>query len=247
MIETPRPDSGGLQVVTRTAQILRLFDADRTTVRSALVEQELGIGRTSAHRYLQSMATEGLLQRAGDGAYRLGPLLAGLGSAMLTRNRVIDLGRPLIRELADTSDQTAVLGIWTGTNAVAMLCEEPRGKTVHMTVRIGAPLPLDSAQGIAFLASQPDDSTLERVLRGESDEERRRLQQLVADARALGYARSAAVLPGVGAVAVTVRDASGEAVATIATIAATEMLTDARLETLIPQLRTTADQLGTQL
>ena len=247
MKERSKPDSGGLQVVARTAQILRLLDSDRTTVRINLVADELGIGRTSAHRYLQSMASEGLLQRAGDGAYRLGPLLAGLGAAMLTRTRVVDLGRPLIKDLAEDSEETAVLGIWTGSNAVAMLCEEPRGKTVNMTVRIGAPLPLDSAQGIAFLASQTDNTTLERVLRDAEDAERARILSLVEDATSLGYARSASVLPGVGAVAVVARDSAGEPVATVATIAATEMLTDARLEALVPKLESAARQLSDQL
>lgn len=247
--EAGRPDAGGLQVVSRAAQILRMLDAEHAEVRINEVAEELGIGRTSAHRYLQSLAAEGFLQRSGAdaGAYRLGPLLAGLGAAMLASNRVVDLGRPLLQELADTTGETAVLGIWTGTSAVAMLCEEPRGKAVNMTVRIGAPLQADSAQGVAFLANLRDDRAVQRALSRATDEQRMRLPGLIADARERGYATSGAVLPGVAAIAAPVLEGAGEIAATIALIAASEVLAGPRLDELAAALKATADDLSLQL
>lgn len=247
--EAGRPDAGGLQVVSRAAQILRMLDAEHAEVRINEVAEELSIGRTSAHRYLQSLAAEGFLQRSGAdaGAYRLGPLLAGLGAAMLASNRVVDLGRPLLQELADTTGETAVLGIWTGTSAVAMLCEEPRGKAVNMTVRIGAPLPADSAQGVAFLANLRDDRAVQRALSRATDEQRMRLPGLIEDARGRGYATSGTVLPGVAAIAAPVLEGSGEIAATIALIAASEVLAGPRLDELASALKATADDLSLQL
>lgn len=244
-----RPDAGGLQVVSRAAQILRMLDAEHAEVRINEVAEELAIGRTSAHRYLQSLAAEGFLQRSGDdaGAYRLGPLLAGLGASMLASNRVVDLGRPLLQELADSTGETAVLGIWTGTSAVAMLCEEPRGKAVNMTVRIGAPLQADSAQGIAFLAHLRDARAVERALARATEEQRERVPDLVDDARRRGFATSGTVLPGVAAIAAPVFEGSGEIAATIALIAATEVLGGPRLGRLSTDLRATAARLSRQL
>jgi DNA-binding IclR family transcriptional regulator len=242
-----RPDAGGLQVVSRAAQILRMLDAEHVEVRINEVAEELAIGRTSAHRYLQSLAAEGFLQRAGEGAYRLGPLLAGLGAAMLASNRVVDLGRPLLQQLADATGETAVLGIWTGTNAVAVLCEEPRGKAVNMTVRIGAPLQADSAQGIAFLANLRDPRAVERVLARASAEQRERVPDLVDDARRRGFATSGTVLPGVAAIAAPVFEGSGQIAATIALVAATEVLGGPRLVPLAAELRATAKLLSEQL
>lgn len=244
-----RPDAGGLQVVSRAAQILRMLDAEHAEVRINEVAEELGIGRTSAHRYLQSLAAEGFLQRSGAdaGAYRLGPLLAGLGAAMLASNRVVDLGRPLLQELADATGETAVLGIWTGTSAVAMLCEEPRGKAVNMTVRIGAPLQVDSAQGVAFLANLRDERAVQRALSRASDDQRMRVPALVEEARQRGYATSGTVLPGVAAIAAPAFEGSGDIVATIALVAASEVLAGPRLEELAAELRATAARLSAQL
>ncbi|MCH1883976.1 IclR family transcriptional regulator [Agrococcus sp. ARC_14] len=242
-----KPDAGGLQVVSRAAQILRMLDAEHTELRINEVAAELEIGRTSAHRYLQSLAAEGFLARVGDGAYRLGPLLAGLGAAMLASNRVVDLGRPLLQELAEATGETAVLGIWTGTNAVAVLCEEPRGKSVNMTVRIGAPLQADSAQGIAFLAHLREQPTVERVLRRATDAQRERVPGLVEEARTRGYATSASVLPGVAAIAVPAFDSSGQVAATVALVAASSVLEGDAREALAAELQATAARLSAQL
>jgi DNA-binding IclR family transcriptional regulator len=242
-----KPDPGGLQVVSRVAEILRMLDAERSEVRINEVAELLGIGRTSAHRYLQSLAAEGFLQRAGDGAYRLGPLLAGLGATMLASNRVVDLGRPLLQELADATGETAVLGIWSGTNAVAVLCEEPRGKAVNMTVRIGAPLQADSAQGVAFLAHLRDARAVERALARATDEQQERVPDLVDDARRRGFATSGTVLPGVAAIAAPVFEGSGEISATVALVAATEVLGGSRLGRLATELQATAARLSQQL
>jgi DNA-binding IclR family transcriptional regulator len=247
--EAGRPDAGGLQVVSRAAQILRMLDAEHAEVRINEVAEELAIGRTSAHRYLQSLAAEGFLQRSGAdaGAYRLGPLLAGLGAAMLASNRVVDLGRPLLQELAEATGETAVLGIWSGTNAVAVLCEEPRGKAVNMTVRIGAPLQADSAQGIAFLAHLRDERAVQRALERATDAQRERVPGLVEDARARGFSTSGSVLPGVGAIAAPAFDGTGEIAATVALVSASEVLDGPSLGELAGALRTTARRLSTQL
>lgn len=247
--EAGRPDAGGLQVVSRAAQILRMLDAEHAELRINEVAEELGIGRTSAHRYLQSLAAEGFLQRSGAdaGAYRLGPLLAGLGAAMLASNRVVDLAQPLLQELADSTGETAVLGIWTGTSAVAMLCEEPRGKAVNVTVRIGAPLRADSAQGVVFLANLRDERVVQRAMSRASDEERMRLPDLIHDARERGYATSGTMLPGITAIAAPVHEGSGEIAATIALIAASEVLAGPRLDELASALKATADDLSLQM
>ena len=103
----PAPDDaapGGLQVISRAAQILRMLDAQRPEVRINDVAAELGIGRTSAYRYLQSLAVEGFLERVGDGgSYRLGPLLAGLGASVLSESGVIEVAGPFLEQLAGTT------------------------------------------------------------------------------------------------------------------------------------------------
>lgn len=242
-----QPDSaGGLQVVARSAQILRMLDSSRSELRINDVADHLRIGRTSAHRYLQSMAVEGFLQRVGDGSYRLGPLLTALGASMLSKTRAVEVAEPFLAQLADASGETTVLGIWTGSNAVAVLCKEPTGKTVNMTVRTGAPLPVDSAQGICFLAHLDDEATTARALHG-NEAIRQQVLARMAEARATGYAVSGAVLPGVGAIAAPVFDSTGSIVATVAIISSLETFEGARLKTLVQPMVATAKAVSRQL
>ena len=180
--------------------------------------------------------------RSGDGRSEPGRPDAGGPST-----RVVDLGRPLLQELAGSTGETAVLAIWTGTSAVAMLCEEPHGKSGTVDVRIGASLPADSAQGVAFLASLRDEAVVQRAMASATEEERLRLPGLIEDARQRGYAASGTILPGVTAIAAPVHDGSGEIAATIAIIARTEVLAGTRLDELASALKATADDLSLQL
>jgi len=224
----PAPDDavpGGLQVISRAAQILRMLDAQRPEVRINEVAAELGIGRTSAYRYLQSLAVEGFLDRVGDGgSYRLGPLLAGLGASVLSESGVIEVAGPFLEQLAGATAETAVLGIWNGAGAVAVMCKEPPGKTVNMTVRIGAPLSAEAAQSIVFLAHQAHRQTVDHVLRRVSAEARQRIEAEVERVLDDGYASSDAVVSGAAAVAAPVFDSSGWVVATVALVAPTAVL-----------------------
>lgn len=239
-------NAGGLQVVARTAQILRMFDADRAELRINDVAEELQIGRTSAHRYLQSMAAEGFVQRVGDGSYRLGPLLAGLGATLLSGTRVVELAKPFLAQLAEATGETAVLGIWTGANAVAVLCEEPPGKAVNMTVRIGSALPVDSAQGICFLAHLDDEATTARALRGV-ERKRDAVLALIDEARTAGFAESGAVIPGVGAIAAPVFESTGHITATVAIVAPLETLQAPHRDAMARSMLATATAVSRQL
>lgn len=180
--------------------------------------------------------------RSGDGRSEPGRPTAGEPN-----DRVVELGRPLLQELAGSTGETAVLGIWTGTSAVAMRCEEPPGKVGSADVRIGAPLPADSAQGVAFLASLRDDGVVQRAMASATEEERLRLPGLIEDARQRGYATSGTVTSGTAAIAVPVHEGSGEIAATIAIIAASEVLTGPRLDELVSALKATADDLSLQM
>ncbi|MCU1295632.1 MAG: hypothetical protein JWP08_4482 [Bryobacterales bacterium] len=242
-----RPENGErLQVVARTAHILRMFDAEKADLRISDVAEELRIGRTSAHRYLQSMAAEGFLHQVGDGSYRLGPLLVGLGATMLSSTRLIETAEPFLSQLAEASGETAVLGIWTGANAIALLCKEPPGRPVNMTVRIGSALLVDSAQGICFLTYLDDEATTARALR-TTEHKRDSVLAGINETRKRGYSFSGTVVPGVGAIAAAVFGSTGSIVATVAIVAALETLHGPRLDVMAQSMRATAAAVSRQL
>lgn len=234
--------SGGLQVVSRSAQILRMFSSDRTEVRINDVAEELGIGRTSAHRYLQSLASEGFLQRVNENDYRPGPLIMGIAASMLTGPKIIDVAEPLLAALAEQTGQTAVLGLWSGSSAVAVASKEPSGKSVNMTVRIGAPLGPQSAQGLAFLA-WGSPAGRDRVL-AKLGPARTAVERKLGEAAAAGYTASEAVIEGVAAIAAPVFDAGGTIIATLALVAPVGVLDTTSASRDVAELKATASSLS---
>lgn len=240
-----QPVSGGLQVVARSAQILRMFDSERTEVRINDVAEELSIGRTSAHRYLQSLASEGFLQRINDSDYQLGPLIVGLAASMAGGPRLLDIANPELERLAAALGQTAVLGIWSGASAVAVACKEPPGKSVNMTVRIGAPLGPDSAQGMAFLAwgkAAAREKSLTR-LEGSANTLQTRIKSAVAN----GFTTSTAVIDGVEAMAAPIFDSSEQMAGTLALVAPTGVLDSTPGGTHVTELLAAAAHLSSAL
>jgi len=239
------PVSGGLQVVARSAQILRMFDSERTEVRINDVAEELAIGRTSAHRYLQSLASEGFLQRINDSDYQLGPLIVGLAASMVGGPALLDIASPELERLAAALGQTAVLGIWSGSSAVAVACKEPPGKSVNMTVRIGAPLGPTSAQGMAFLAWGKPAAREKSLSRPGVD--RDTIQAQLNSALANGYTASTAVIDGVEALAAPIFDSSEQMAGTLALVAPTGVLDSTPGSPQIKELLATASNLSTAM
>ena len=91
--------SGDLQVVARVVQLLRLLAANESMDLVAAAE-ELGVGKSTAHRYLASMENHGLLQRRDRNRYEFGGLLAELGTMALARLGVLDLAGPVMDDIS---------------------------------------------------------------------------------------------------------------------------------------------------
>jgi len=118
--------AGDIQVIARCAQLLRLFSTSQRSLRVSDVGAEIGLQRTTVHRYLSSMANAGFLERDSEGFYSLGPLLVQLGTVALRGLRVLEIGGPCLQQLADEADETAVIAVWGGLGPVAVRCRSRR-------------------------------------------------------------------------------------------------------------------------
>lgn len=207
-----------IQVVTRCAQVLRMFSYDRRAVRVTDVAAELGVGRTTAHRYLASLASEALLERDGNHGYRLGPLLTHAGTLALDGLGVVEIADPYLRDLADTAAETSVLGVWGGRSPVVVRSYEPQGRVLNISIRVGRTLSLDAAQAAVFLAYRPPSDATERALDELGEPHTSRIRNRIEQARTIGIAISDTVNQGVRAIAAPVLDRDGAITATTAII-----------------------------
>lgn len=150
------PRVANIQVIERVGQILGLLTTENASLKTAETAAELGMQRTTVHRYLASMVPAGILQRQEDGSFVPGPLMVQVGALALGARTILHLARPLMRELAHETRQTVVLSQWGRHGPVVVLVEEDRTREVRLTVNIGYALRLDTAQAAVFLGHHPD-------------------------------------------------------------------------------------------
>src|SRR3954453_6143733 len=102
----------GCQAVERAITILELFDEHRTVVGVGDAAKALGVHRSTASRLMATLERRGLLEQAeGSASYRLGLGLVPLAGYVLNRFPVRAQAGQVLRELRDTTGETAWLGV----------------------------------------------------------------------------------------------------------------------------------------
>lgn len=216
-----RDTSGDIQVIAKCAQILRQLEPGTARLKLGPTALELGMGRSTLHRYLTSMANADLLQRVGDGEYVAGPLLAQLGTIALHSMQVLESAEQAMRELCDEVQETVVLSVWGGLGPVVARVEAPN-KLIQVMVRTGSQLPIDAAQTRIFMAYLHDRRMVERLLAMVPDQ-RERIEAEVAQTQQDGVVVVNRIVEGLRTLAVPVFD-SGNVVAALAVIGTTSSI-----------------------
>lgn len=244
-IEAMEPDSdrAAIQSIDRAANVLALLNQDTPSLTPALVADRLGLNRTTAHRYLQS------LQRAGFLSPSLGPgpLLDQLSALVSTRQQILTLAPAVMRHLADTTGLTVVLSFLGRTGAVVTLVEEANQGTIVLTVRVGTVLELKAAQSRILLAFHSDPSVVVRAHAGFSVAESKAEQEALVAVRRHKVAWADLDREGLASVAVPVF-AKHEVPAAMAMLGTTAMLNpDDSTAERVHALERAAEALGTMI
>jgi DNA-binding IclR family transcriptional regulator len=238
--------SGQIQVILRCERILRMFSHAGTSVSPSAVAAELRLQRSTVHRYLSSLERAGLLERQIDGNYGIGSLVVQLGAAALANQMVLEAAGPYMRQLSDEARETVVMSVWRGRSPIVARVQEFTDRLVHVSVRVGSPLPLDSAQAQVFLSFLRDRSVVARLLHrdGAIPEE---LESSMMRIRQAGIAINTRNIEGTRTIAVPVRQKDGDACATLAFVGTINAISSDPSSPMALALIETADQLSRQL
>jgi DNA-binding IclR family transcriptional regulator len=144
--------TGAIQSIDRAANVLALLDPHTRRLTPALVAERLGLNRTTAHRYLLSLQHAGFL----GPSFGPGPLLDQLASLASVRQQILALAPPLMRQLSESTGNTAVLSFLGRSGAVVTLVEEPPEGSIILTVHVGTVLEAKAAQTRVLLAYKAD-------------------------------------------------------------------------------------------
>lgn len=232
---------GDIQVVSRLAALLDCITATAPALDIQRAADVLGVGRSTAHRYLASMEKSALLQKDASGKYVLGPVMVRLGAIAFSGSGLIDAAGPLMTGLAAEIPGTIVLSVWGGDAPVVARVERNTRQTTTVAVDVGRSLGPESAQSLVFGAfrarrdGQPHEQ--EGVSTYQIDEGGQRRDVLIARHT---YAEGALKV-----IAVPVLSRGGDIVATLAILGFGASLPDTKDDVVIIGLITAARKLQT--
>jgi IclR family transcriptional regulator, pca regulon regulatory protein len=221
-------NQGFSQSLERGLAVLSAFKPDRPALGISELAHELGLTRSTTHRYVATLASLRYLEQdQATRRYRLGPRVLDLGFSMLGSLELREIAGPHLRWLTDTTGHTSNLGIRDDTDVI--LIDRVRGRPgryhhLENNLHVGSRLPTYcSATGKALLAFLPGpdiDQILDRidlVQRGPRTlTDKKSLLTELDQVRRTGIAVNDEELDSaLRAIAVPVRARSGEVVAAV--------------------------------
>ena len=246
------------QSLERGLAILGCFSPERPTRGIAEIAEELGMSRSTTHRYAITLLALGYLEQGAHRKYRLGLRVTDLGLSALNASGLREHCRPYLQELCARTGYSVSLAILDGGEILYV--ERARGlRRARREIDLeglapGARLPAHcTALGKLLLAYLPETErqrliaemtlakrgpntiTSKKALRAE-------LVQVRDNAIAVNDEELA---PGLIAVAAPVRNESGEVPAALNIAAHTSMISlEELVEHLSPHLITAADRIS---
>lgn len=147
----------GAESARKTLSMLLCFSAERPTWSVFELAEELKFSVSSAYRYMAVLRDVGLLDVAGDNAYRVTERAVGLARAATAATApLIDTALPVMSRLRDHIDETVLVAQRTGTTVYCVDRVESR-HPVRLQFDRGQPMPLHhGALARVLLAAMPD-------------------------------------------------------------------------------------------
>lgn len=239
----------GAQAALRAVRLLKLFTPEQPELQLAEISDLAGLNKTTAHRLLQALHSESLLDRnPGDGAYRLGPALMAMGVQALSSNDLRLRARPLLKRLAEDTGETATLEVPID-DTMLILDEVTGSHFVGAAGNVGTRWPIHATStGKALIAF--DEHGADRLaenlvpLTASTITEREQLEVQFGEIRRRGFAETVDELEdGFSGVATVIRGRMGEVLGALSICGPTQRLSESRRECLGATLCSAAERL----
>ena len=249
------------QSLERGLAILSAFGSDRATIGVSELSRDLGLSRSTTHRYIATLTALGyLLQDPETKRYRLGPRVLDLGFAAINSMDIRELSVPHLQALSDVTGFTVNLAILDGADVVYIeRCRTSRSgqRQIDLNLHVGSRLPAYcTAMGKALLAFVPVErleetlAEVDLVARGpntitnraalRADLERVRSLDIAVNNEELAY--------GLRSIASPIRSRGGDVVAALNLAVHRSMVSiDDLVERYGPQVRQTAAAISGEL
>ncbi len=141
--------------VLKAISIMNLFSPDEPRLTLAEISRRLAIPKSTAHNLLNTLLSAGFIEKTDDDAYALGTHLITLTQSVRVNVELRDRAAPLLRQLADSCDESAYLTYRDGDYALYIYAVESSRRLMARTA-VGDRVPLHcTSVGKAILAHLP--------------------------------------------------------------------------------------------
>jgi IclR family pca regulon transcriptional regulator len=248
------------QSLERGLAILGCFTSEHPVLGIADIADELGMSRSTTHRYVTTLLALGYLEQGRSRKYRLGLRVTDLGMSALNATGLRENVHPFLEELRERTGYTIGLAVLDG--AEILYVDHARSwrraeRETDLGLYPGSRMPAYcTAMGKVMLAHLPEEVQRELIAQLKLERNspstitskqalRTEFERILED----GYALNDQELrPGLQAIAVPVRDESREVVAAVGIAASPEAISLAELtDALGPHLLSTAARISSRL
>jgi IclR family pca regulon transcriptional regulator len=133
------------QSLERGLAILSAFRSGRPVLGVSELGRDIGLSRSTTHRYVATLAALGYLQQdPSTKKYRLGPRVLDLGFSAINSMELREVAAPHLRELSDETGYTVNMAILDGTDIVYVeRCRTARAgqREIDLNLHVGSRLP----------------------------------------------------------------------------------------------------------
>ena len=213
----------------------------------------LGLNRSTAHRLAATLVERRYLTFVPRTGYGLGPKSLELGYQARVQLNIPRVARNHLEQLAAQTGDTVHLGVLDGTRAL-YLDKIPGRRRVEISSRVGELQPLRSTGLGKALLLDEDDARLKDFYRCENGREQQyRVSESTWLRRMRDYAKRGCAFDleenedRIRCVAAPIREATGSIKASISVSSAAQYMNDERMQTLVGQVRWTAEQISREL
>jgi DNA-binding IclR family transcriptional regulator len=162
--DAPGAYRGRNSTADRALDILLLFGDDRLILSAQQVAEHLGVARSTAYRYLQSLTGMGFLEENDVGSgFRIGPRVLDLARLARKGMGLSDLALPVMRDLVGATGHTALLTRRTGASVVCLERVEA-ATAVRLSYDRGQILPVNAGAAAEALLAWAPPVELEEIL-----------------------------------------------------------------------------------
>ena len=145
--------SGTIQSVAIATRFLNILAGASQELALGEIARRTGTGRSTAHRYLQSLVKEGLVQQdPSSGYYDLGPAALNIGIAALRRVDAVEIAARHMKNLTLEHAMSGGIAIWTDRGPTLVRWYRSAYFSIS-PLALGDILPIDNtACGLVFQA-----------------------------------------------------------------------------------------------